>query len=61
MDPADIRRRVITRGSIDVDLSIADEFEDVEDIATRMWSEHRRDFEVAGYRLFKLEGPQAAR
>lgn len=80
MEPADIRRRVITalftdpvlasrlvlkggnalelvhhvitRGSIDVDLSIAGEFEDVEDIATRVWSALRRDFETAGYQLF---------
>ena len=44
--------RVITRGSIDVDLSIADAFEDVDDIAARVWSALRIDFESAGYLLF---------
>ncbi len=48
----ELAHRVITRGSIDVDLSIADEFEDVVDIGSRMFHALRAEFAAVGYRLF---------
>lgn len=44
--------RVLTRGSVDVDLSIADEFPDLEDTRRRIFEALRREFEAAGYVVF---------
>jgi hypothetical protein len=44
--------RVLTRGSIDVDLSIADEFRDIEDTGQRIFRALRRAFGKAGYLVF---------
>lgn len=44
--------RVLTRGSIDVDLSIDGEFADVADTRERIFRALRREFESAGYAVF---------
>ena len=44
--------RVLTRGSVDVDLSIADEFQDLDDTRARIFGALRREFEAAGYVVF---------
>ena len=44
--------RVLTRGSIDVDLSIEDEFRDLRDTRERIFKALRREFETAGYVVF---------
>lgn len=44
--------RVLTRGSIDVDLSIDGEFTDVADTRERIFRALRREFESAGYVVF---------
>jgi predicted nucleotidyltransferase component of viral defense system len=44
--------RVLTRGSVDVDLSIADEFRDLDDTRQRIFRALRRAFWGAGYLVF---------
>lgn len=44
--------RVMTRGSVDVDLSIAGEFRDLADTSQRIFRALRRDFENAGFVIF---------
>lgn len=44
--------RVLTRGSVDVDLSIAGEFEDLLDTGQRIFRALRREFENAGFIVF---------
>jgi len=44
--------RVLTRGSVDVDLSIADDFTDLADTRVRIFRALRREFGAAGYVLF---------
>ena len=43
---------VLFRGSVDVDLSIADEFTDLEDTAQRIYSALKSEFAKAGYIVF---------
>src|SRR5258706_4777888 len=43
---------VVSRGSVDVDLSIADEFTDLNDTAERIYRALREEFAKAGYVVF---------
>jgi hypothetical protein len=43
---------VLTRGSVDVDFSIAGEFSDIQAVQIRIFNALRREFEPAGYVLF---------
>ncbi|OGF04777.1 MAG: hypothetical protein A2W00_00615 [Candidatus Eisenbacteria bacterium RBG_16_71_46] len=43
---------VLTRGSLDVDLSIESEFRDLGDVRERIFQALRREFETAGYVVF---------
>jgi predicted nucleotidyltransferase component of viral defense system len=47
--------RIVSRGSVDVDLSIADEFEDLEDTKGRLFRALRDRFDAAGYVIFDEE------
>lgn len=47
--------RCITRGSFDVDVSIADEFQDIEDVHARLVRALRDRFDAAGYVVFDHE------
>jgi predicted nucleotidyltransferase component of viral defense system len=44
--------KIVSRGSVDVDLSLADEFEDLEDTKQRLFRSLRDRFDAAGYVVF---------
>jgi len=48
----DIVHRVLSRGSVDVDFSIAGEFEDLDDTSGRIFKALRREFAKVGYIVF---------